>query len=66
MSYIELALKTEQAKKAYGAGIIRFIETGSIDEGLKAIEQEAKRNGSWATAKFALFLDFLSGLPKRF
>ena len=66
MSYLEMALRTEQAKQAYGAGIVRFIETGSIDEGLRAIEQEARRNGSWDTAKIAFVLDNLKKLAIRF
>lgn len=66
MSYIELALRTEQAKQSYGVFLIRLLETGSVDQAFNALESEARRNGAWNTAKFALFLDFLSGLAKRF
>ena len=45
MSYIEVALRTEQAKQSYGVFLIRLLETRSVDQAFNALESEARRNG---------------------
>jgi len=66
MSYIEVALRTEQAKQSYRSFLVRLFQTWNLDQAFDALESEARRNGAWETAKLALVFDFLSGLAKRF
>jgi len=65
-SFFEASLKTEEAKKAYGAGLVKLFETKNLDNGIDTMFGEAEKNGALKTARFSLGLDILKALVNEF
>ena len=61
-SFFEAALRTDTAKKAYGTGIVKLLESRNLDSGIDAMFEEAENNGALDVARFGLGLDILQGI----
>lgn len=63
LSFLRLILNTKQAKEAMGDGLLHFIDSGNLSDGVDAMIKRGKQNGSWPAAKLAFVFDLL-GLSK--
>jgi len=66
VSFFETSLRTDAAKKAYGSGLVKLLETKDLDKGIDAMFDEAEKNGSLETARFAIFLDIAKAIFQEF
>ena len=65
-SFIGAAFRTDAAKQAYGAGLVKLLETNNLDLSLNAMFDEAERNGALDVARFAFGLDLLKAIIDEF
>ena len=61
-SFFEASLKTDEAKKAYGSGIVELFETKNLDKGVNAMFDEAEKNGALNMVKFSIVLDIAKAI----
>lgn len=59
MSYTEKALRGKEAKEAIGEGVLAWITTGNLNNGIDAMLKTGKKNGSYNTVKTGIVLDVL-------
>lgn len=62
MSFTEKVLQTKQAKEAIGEGVITWLFTGNLDNGIKSLIRKGNQNGTITAFKFAFVLDVLKAI----
>ncbi len=62
MNFTEKVLQTKQAKEAIGGGIITWLFTGNLDNGINALIGKGNQNGTITAIKFASVLDILKAI----